>query len=276
MTITMKAPVSARPSGIGRLAQSLKGVILHRRWLAFLIVLAVWQLIAMGTKSSLLPTPWRVAGSMWEILISGLFFRHMSDSLQRIGIGFVSAMFIGTAIGVAMGARRFWDKFFQDVVVLMLSLPGLIYALLSVMIFGLGTTAPVVAILCAAYPFITVNIREGVKVINKELLDMSRAFRVERWKVLRQVVLPSLLPFFLVATRVGFTIAWKVSVLTEVYGASSGVGYMIRVNFQMFRLRDIIAWGLLFGGVMMLIEYGILLPAERYFARWRPKIDKVI
>jgi len=44
----------------------------------------------------------------------------------------------------------------------------------------------------------------------------------------------------------------------------------------MFRLRGILAWGLLFGAVMLLIEYGILVPAERYFARWRPKVEKVI
>jgi NitT/TauT family transport system permease protein len=185
-------------------------------------------------------------------------------------------MVIGTALGVLMGSRRFWEQCFQDVLVVMISLPGLVYALLSVIVFGLGLAAPVLAIVAASVPFVAVNIREGVKSVDKDLLDMGRAYRVRDGKVLRQIVMPSLLPFVMAAIRIGFTIAWKVSVLTEVFGATSGIGYMIRVSFQLFRIRHIMAWGLLFGGVMLLIEYGILIPAERYFARWRPKVEKVI
>jgi NitT/TauT family transport system permease protein len=254
----------------------LRGFFLHRRWLAFLLVLGVWQLIVMRMTTSLFPTPVRVAESMVDIVGSGLFLEHLGPSFLRIGIGFAAAMLLGTVVGVLMGSRRFWEQFFQDIIVVGLSLPGLIYALLSVIIFGLSLTAPVMAILVASYPFIAVNIREGVKAIDKELIDMSRVYRVDRQKVLRQVILPSLVPFIFSAIRVGFTIAWKVSVLTEVFGANSGVGYMMRVDFQLFKLRGILAWGLLFGGVMLLIEYGILLPVERRFARWRPKMEKVI
>lgn len=270
------SPARPQSAWARRLGETLRRFFLHRRWLAFFLVLLVWQLITMRMTSGLFPTPFRVAEAMYDIVATGLFFENIGDSFLRIGIGFVAAMLLGTAVGVLMGSRRFWEQFFQDVLVVGLSLPGLIYALLSVIIFGLGLTAPVVAIVAASYPFIAVNIREGVKSIDKELIDMARAYRVERQKVLRQVILPSLMPFIFAAIRVGFTIAWKVSVLTEVFGASSGVGYMMRVDFQLFKIRGIMAWGLLFGGVMLLIEYGILLPAERHFARWRPRMEKVI
>ncbi|MEJ2555246.1 MAG: ABC transporter permease [Anaerolineae bacterium] len=270
------SPARPESAWAGRLGEALRRFFLHRRWIAFFLVLLAWQVITMRMTSGLFPTPFRVAEAMYNIVATGLFFEHIGDSFLRIGIGFVAAMLLGTAVGVLMGSRRFWEQFFQDVLVVGLSLPGLIYALLSVIIFGLGLTAPVMAILVASYPFIAVNIREGVKAIDKELIDMTRAYRVEQQKVLRQVILPSLMPFIFAAIRVGFTIAWKVSVLTEVFGASSGVGYMMRVDFQLFRIRGIMAWGLLFGGVMLLIEYGILLPAERHFARWRPRMEKVI
>lgn len=270
------SPARPQSAWAGRLGEALRRFFLHRRWLAFFLVLLVWQVITMRMTSGLFPTPFRVAEAMYDIVATGLFFENIGDSFLRIGIGFVAAMLLGTAVGVLMGSRRFWEQFFQDVIVVGLSLPGLIYALLSVIIFGLGLTAPVVAILVASYPFIAVNIREGVKAIDKELIDMTRAYRVEQQKVLRQVILPSLMPFIFAAIRVGFTIAWKVSVLTEVFGASTGVGYMMRVDFQLFKIRGMMAWGLLFGGVMLLIEYGILLPAERHFARWRPRMEKVI
>ena len=85
--------------------------------------------------------------------------------------------------------------------------------------------------------------------------------------MVRKVILPSLLPFIMAAIRVGFTIAWKVAVLTEVFGASSGIGYQLRYNFQLFSMRTMVAWALLFGAVMLVIEYGILVPAENHLAR---------
>jgi NitT/TauT family transport system permease protein len=265
-----------QPAWPKRIARSLRRFFLHRRWLAFLLVLVAWQVVAMRMTSGLFPAPLGVAQATYEILVSGLFFEQLVDSFLRIGIGFTGAMVVGTVLGILMGSRRFWERLFQDVLVVLISLPGLIYALLSVIIFGLGLAAPVMAIMVASVPFVAVNIREGVKSINKELLDMGRAYRVREGKVLRQIVMPSLLPFVMAAVRIGFTIAWKVSVLTEVFGATTGIGYMMRVNFQLFKIRHIMAWGLLFGGVMLLIEYGILIPAERYFARWRPKVEKVI
>ena len=261
---------------VGQTLSILRQIIFSYRWLALIIILAIWQGIALTVDIGLLPTPMKVIVSGWELLTSSLFFRELGNSLVRIVIGFGAGMLLGIIVGVLMGARRFWDDFFQDLVVLGLSLPGLIYALLSVMIFGLGLTAPVVAILLAAYPFVAVNIREGVKAIDKELLDMSRVYLVDRSRMVRKVILPSLLPFIMAAIRVGFTVAWKVAVLTEVFGASSGIGYQLRFNFQLFSMRNMVAWALLFGAVMLVIEYGILVPAENYFARWRPKVKEVI
>lgn len=266
----------AQSTRSGQTLSLLTQVIFSYRWLALIIIVALWQGIAIVVDIGLLPTPGKVVGAGWELLTTGLFFRELGNSLVRIVIGFAVAMLLGIIVGILMGARRFWDEFFQDLVVLGLSLPGLIYALMCVMIFGLGLLAPVMAILLAAYPFVAVNIREGVKAIDKELLDMSRAYLVDRWRVVRQIILPSLLPFIMAAIRVGFTIAWKVAVLTEVFGSSSGIGYQLRYNFQLFSMRTMVAWALLFGAVMLVIEYGILVPAENHFARWRPKVKEVI
>jgi NitT/TauT family transport system permease protein len=260
-----------------RFVKSIKKIILHKGWLAILLVLAVWELISILLGGhGLVPSPARTATTIWGVLVSGEFFVQLGDSMVRLLIGFVLAMTLGMIVGVLMGSRWFWNEFFKDVVILGLSLPGLVYALLSVVIFGTTLLAPVMAILFASYPFIAVNIREGVKALDKDLLDMTRAYKIGKWKVVRQVIIPSLLPHILAAIRTGFTIAWKASVLTEVFGATSGIGYMIRFNFQMFAVRGILAWSLLFGGVMVIIEYGILVPAERHFARWRPNISEVV
>lgn len=259
-----------------RIAEFVRNAVLNMRWVTFLVILIVWQLLATASGTGLIPTPARVVDVMWEALSTGLFFEHLAISLVRILSGFVIALLIGSIVGVLMGAAWFWDEFFQDIVILGLSLPGLVYALLSVVVFGLGLTAPIVAIVAASFPFVAVNIREGVRALEKDLVDMSRSYQVPKSRLIRQVILPSLVPFFFAAVRVGFTIAWKVSVLTEVVGATNGIGYMIGISFDSFSVRGIVGWALLFGAVMLMIEYLILLPAERHFARWRPTVKQVI
>jgi NitT/TauT family transport system permease protein len=267
---------TAQPNWARQLAESLRGFFLHRRWITFLVIGVVWQVTAMITNIGLFPTPITVITTSWQYVVTGLFFRELGISMLRIILGFSVALLLGTIVGILMGSRRFWDEFFQDFVILGLSLPGLIYALLCVMVFGIGMTAPVMAIILATYPFVAVNIREGVKAIDKELLDMSQVYTVDRWRLVRQLILPSLLPFALAAIRVGFTVAWKVSVLTEVFGGDSGIGYQMRVDFASFRVRGVLGWGILFGLVMLAIEYGLLVPAEQHFARWRAKVKEVI
>ena len=259
-----------------RFLHSLKRFILSPRWLSVIILLIAWELLAIYRDTRVIPRLERIYIELSHILFSGLFFEHLYASMVRILAGFTVAMLVGTIVGILMGSRRSWDEFFRDVVLFGLALPGLIYALVSVMLFGLSIMASIVAITATSYPFIAINIREGVRSIDKDLLDMGRAYRVNRDKVVRKIILPSLLPFFLAAIRIGFSIAWKVTTLVEVFGTTNGVGWQIRASFDVYSVHGMLAWALLFGAVMLAIEYGILLPIERYFGRWRPKADQVI
>jgi NitT/TauT family transport system permease protein len=148
--------------------------------------------------------------------------------------------------------------------------------LLAIMVLGIGLAAPVTAIALASLPFVAVNVREGVKSVDKQLLDMCSVYRIDRPRLIRRVIVPTLMPFIMAAVRIGFTVAWKVAVLTEVFGASTGIGYQMRYQFGIFSVRGIVAWALLFGIVRLVIEYGALIPLERYFDRWRPQVKKVI
>ena len=175
-----------------------------------------------------------------------------------------------------MGSRRTWNEFLHDLVVFGLALPGLVYALIAVMLFGQALWAPVLAIVLTSYPFIAVNVREGIIALDKNLLDMAKTYRIKKRKQLLKIIIPSLLPFIFSGIRLGFSMSWKVNTLVEVFGSTNGVGWQIRASFDTYSVHGMLAWTLIFGGTMLLIEYRILTPAERYFSRWRPKIDGVI
>ena len=277
MAVVAESPrndVDSRP--LKQVLQSLKDFWISPRWLAASLFIGAWHVTSVLMDTRVVPPPANVFRLMWKILSTGLFFEHLGASLVRIMSGFVVCLVIGTVVGVIMGSRRSWEAFFKDLVILGLTMPGLIYGLLSVMFFGLSLMAPIVAVSAGTYPFVAVSIREGVRALDKDLLDMGRVYHVPRRKVVTQIILPALLPFFLSAIRTGFAIAWKISTLVEVFGAQSGVGYMIRSGFDAFSVTQIAAWSLLFGGVMLGIEYGILDPANRYLARWRPKVGRMI
>jgi NitT/TauT family transport system permease protein len=98
---------------------------------------------------------------------------------------------------------------------------------------------------------------------------MSKAYHRTERQIRRDVVVPSVLPFIFAGVRLSFSLAWKVGTLTEVFGASRGIGFQIRRNFQLFNMPAVIAWVLLFVLFMLAIERLVLVRIERRMFRWR-------
>lgn len=245
-----------------------------QRWLprivGYILVLGVWQ-FASGriVDAFTLPSPTTMVVEMWDIIQSGLFLTHFGSTLRKIAIGFSLAFVVGMLIGVAM-ARPWADAFFRDWVIGFLNTPGLVFALVATIIFGLSGVGPIVAILVTSFPFVTVNIAEGVKAIPKDLIDMGKAFNVSEMRRVRHILVPFLAPYTFAALRYGFSIAWKIATLTEVFGSSSGIGYMIRLEQQQFNIRAMLSWIFFFFIFALLLEALLQMGMRRYF-RWRPE-----
>lgn len=247
-----------------------------REWIArgagYVLFLVVWQLVATFLlEPYILPSPLRVLAEMWDIVATGVFWQHFLATTIRLAIGFVIAFVLGVGVGVAMGRSRYWDDFFRDYVTLTLTTPGLVFALVCAMVFGLSPLGPIVAIVLTSLPHVTVNVVEGVRAIPADLLDMASAYRVQRSDRLRHVVIPAVAPFLFTAVRYGFAIAWKITALTELFGSSSGVGFKIRTEFTLFSITGVLAWTFFLVGLALIAERLILRRIEIRFFRWRPK-----
>lgn len=244
------------------------------RILGYLLVLGLWFLVSGRLEDTfILPSPTRMLAAMWEIIDTGVFWVHFSATLQKIAIGFSLAFVVGMAIGVAM-ARPWIDAFFRDWIVSILNTPGLVFALVATMVFGFHPLGPISAIVVTSFPFVTINIVEGVQAIPKDLVDMGRAFNVAELRRVRQIVIPFLAPYTFAALRYGFSIAWKIATLTELFGGSSGIGFMIRREFDLFSMPGMLAWILLFCGFALLLEALLQYGMRRYF-RWRPEVAPI-
>ncbi len=232
-------------------------------------MLVVWQAIAWFFPPSLLPGPIPVFEKVWEIFASGKFFIHMAQTLLRVVGGFLLAFLVSIGLGIFMGVSRMAERFFEPEIVVGLTIPSLAWAVIALMWFGIGELAPIFTIFVVLLPLITVNISQGAKALDHEVIEMAQAFRASRSMVIRHVVIPQLVPYLLGATRFGLSLAWKVTVIAEMLGLSGGIGYMIHYSFGIFSMVEVFAWTIAFILVMLALEYGMLKPLEARITGWR-------
>jgi NitT/TauT family transport system permease protein len=240
--------------------------------LAVASVAAVWWMLYM-LYPRLLPSPASTVQEAIRLISDGTFVFHMYQSLRRVFVGSLIAMFFSVGIGIYMGTVIAGERFFQPLVVLGLTIPGLMWALIAVMLFGINEFSPYFAVTVTIFPMLVINIWAGVKSLDKELMDMSHVFHFTKWMKIAQVILPQLVPNIFAATRYGLGLAWKVVVVVEMFGTSNGVGYQVMKSYQVFNMEGVIAWTLTFVLAMIVIEYGIINFAERRLTAWRPKVD---
>lgn len=263
------APEAAPRAGLGVLE---RGASWLPRLAGYLAFFAVWTWASGNLVSAaLLPSPLDILGEMAEIVRAGDLWIHFGSTIRKIFIGYTIAYVLGVAVGIAM-ARRWWDGFFRDWVVMLLTTPGLVFALLAAMVFGFSPVGPIWAIVVTSFPFVTINVAEGVKALPKDLFDMARAFEVEAARRIRHVVLPFLAPYLFAALRYGFSIAWKIVTLTELFGSSRGIGFMMRTEFQLFNITGLLSWIFFFFAFALILEKIVLQRAERRFFRWRQSL----
>jgi NitT/TauT family transport system permease protein len=242
------------------------------RVLGYVTVLGLWQ-YASGRwmRATLLPAPTRIVETFGEIWESGDMPAAFQATLGRIAVGFGISFVVGLAVGILM-QNRWLEGFFRDAVLIGITTPGLIWALITAIIFGNRTAGPLIAVVLTTFALITVNVHEGVKALPKDLIDMSKAFRVGVVKRNRQIVIPHLAPYIFTGVRFGFSIAWKIVVLTEVFASSTGIGFELRVAQQLFQLDAFLTWILAFYVLALFLEKVVLEQFERRFFRWRREV----
>jgi NitT/TauT family transport system permease protein len=273
------APITSRErTAEGRWAEQQRAAR-KQKWLWRLMGYAgfilFWEFLSnFMVAQYILPTPQTVLKAVWQIIVSGEFVRNFGATLITIAIGYSIAFVIGTIIAILMGRYQWWEGYFGNWVTASMNTPGLVFALVCAIIFGLGSEGPLVAVVITTFSFVTVNIAEGVKHVPNELIRMGRAFDVSGRKVQKDIMIPFLAPYFFTALRYGFSTAWKIATLTEVIVGTKGIGFMMRREFQNFNLAGYLAWVFLFFAFALFLERFVLQRQIDRFFRWRPEVSK--
>lgn len=211
----------------------------------------------------------------WDIrvwvqrVIQGEMAPAVGVTLLRVAYAFTIAMILGTITGILMGRSKALDTFFDGWLVLGLNMPALVVGILCYVWFGLNEWALVTAVVINKWPMVAVTVREGARAVDRELLQVAGAFRVPRHITLSKIYLPQLYPYIMAAARGGLALIWKIILVYELLGLSSGVGFQLRLYFSLFDIKSILAYAFAFIGVVLCIEIFLMRPIERRMTAWR-------
>jgi len=265
-TETLRLPASRsgglfRSRAVARVGLSLLGAA---SFIGLWAALSEWAF-----EPFVLPSPFAVVDNMGVLIGEGLVGEAFLKSLQKTLMGWAAAVAIGIPIGLLMGRYRYARAFFHDFVYVLSNVPLVVYAVISLVVFGISDIGPAFVVMLLVLPAVSINVAAGVASADQGLLAMSRAFGRTGPAVTRWVIVPAVLPFLLAAARVSFADSWKLEALTETFGSASGVGFQIHKAFTTFSVLDALSWMMFFVIFVIVIERVLLAPAERRVFAWR-------
>ncbi len=234
------------------------------------LVVALWWGAVLASGSVIFPTPGQVFAGLAELAADGSLWDHIGASLLRVATGFAMAVTVAVPLGLWMGRVDAVYRALNPLFQMLRPISPIAWIPLTILWFGVGDASPVFLIfLAAVFPMI-VQTAAGVHAIERRYLDAARNFGVPRGTVLRQVVVPAVLPEIVVGMRIGLGVAWLVVVAAEMIAPRSGLGYLIIDARNAGNRYDLVVAGMLVIGVIgLLLDLGMRRLERHRLVGWR-------
>jgi NitT/TauT family transport system permease protein len=232
-------------------------------------VLLAWSFLSWRYGAYVLPSPRSVFSGFGAIVTSGEIWRHTGASLARIAVGFGAAVLLALVLGLAAFLSRLARSVVHDVVTVLNSTSVFVWIVISLIWFGLSNWAPIFTTFMITLPVVAANIVEGVENVDRRLLEMGDVYRLGGGEKFRAIVIPSTLPYLLAGMKVGFGLALKVSVVAEIFGVTSGIGYIMNYSREILATQMVFVWALVMILIMMATDALVFDAISRRLARWR-------
>ena len=250
-------------TGLARWTRPALGLLLP-------LVLALgWELAVRAGLGSgrLVPPPSRIYAVLDELARSGELLRHVTATLLRVVAGFGLGTLVGTLLGAVAGystlARRLIDPSLQG----MRAVPSIAWIPLFILWLGIFETSKVALIAVGVFFPIYLGVMGAVMSVDRKIVEVGRIFRLSGTQMVRRILLPAVLPSYVIALRSGLGLGWMFVIAAEFMGASEGLGYLLIDGQQLGKPDEIVAAILAFavlGKTTDWIVVGITAP----FLRW--------
>jgi NitT/TauT family transport system permease protein len=232
------------------------------------IVLAAWWMLAQRLPPIVLPDPWSVAKALAMLFYDPESLQHIAAT----GIRVIGSVVLATVIAAVLAGLAYYVPVLQDVVLLRIqpflgAMPSVGWAIVGLIWFKVSDFTVVFIQVAILVPFCLINFTQGMRELDAELIEMGRSFTRSRRLVFTKLIVPLLLPYAVASLRIAYGVCWKIALVSELFGADTGLGY---VMLQAQMLSDVttviatcLAIVLLFGAG----DYFVLRPLSRIVTR---------
>lgn len=237
--------------------------------LGFLVLLLIgWTLASQFIPRNLIPTPLATLAAAQRLAAEPRLWTSIGESLTVYGLGFALAILVAVPIGVLMGGFRPLGKTLDIYVNALAATPRVAFIPLIIVLLGLGVQAKVFIVFLGAAMPILLNTYAGVLAANDELVEMARSVGASRWRIFTRITVPGAMPFIVVGLRVGATIGLINTVVAELYTAVKGLGGLLAVYGNTFRMAEYFVIVLILATVGVIVTE-LLRHLQQRLERWR-------
>src|SRR5918992_5457810 len=212
--------------------------------LLFMLCLgAAWELIgqAQWINPLVVPPLSKILRVFSELSWSGQIPLQIIVSLKRAAIGYLFAALVFIPLGILMGLSQRVYRMFEVVIELLRPVPPPVVIPVAMLFFGLEDEMKIFVILFSCAWPILLNTIDGVRNVDRVLLDTARTFGLPQRKIIWQVILPASLPQIMTGLRVSLPIMLILVVISEMVGSTDGIGYFILDSQRRFRVAQMYA-----------------------------------
>jgi NitT/TauT family transport system permease protein len=221
----------------------------------FAVFFLLWGVATLGgfVDRTFLADPLTMLVSGWRLLVVHGFYMDIGVTIWRVFGGFVIAAALGVPLGMAMGAYKPVEAFFEPFVSFARYLPASAFIPLLILWAGIGETQKLMVIFIGCFFQIVLMVAVTVGSTRRDLVEAAYTLGARAGGIVRRVLLPSSAPDIAEALRLVLGWAWTYVIVAELIGASSGIGHMITDSQALLDTGQII-FGIVVIGVVGLVS----------------------
>ena len=243
----------------------------------FLLLLA-WEIVPYVFTlprglSLFFTTPTQVASAFVELIAKNQIQHNFYVSSVEFLLGLGLAIIVGLPLGLITGRWRVIDDMVDPFVTALNATPRLIFLPLFMIWFGIGMGSKVMIVFTGALFPLLINTYEGVKNVDRVLVNVVRSFGAREWQIMKTVVLPNSVPYIVVGLRLAIGRAILGVVVGEFFGASEGLGFMIASAATNYKVDVVFVGVAIFMGLSLILTLSVK-KIETNLNRWRPEAVK--
>jgi sulfonate transport system permease protein len=241
-----------------------------RRVVGPLAVILLWQVVcSAGVFTSYeVASPLAVFDAGRQLAEQGVLLPNLLISLRRVAEGLGLGIAIGVVLAVLSGLFRIGEDLLDPVVQAARAVPILGLVPLAIIWFGVGEMPKIFLIALGSTFAIYINTFAGIRGVDTKLVEAGETFGLDRWGLVRKIILPGALPNFLIGLRLALVGSWLIVIVAEEINAQSGLGYLI-MQAQTTDRTDIMMLGLAIYAILGLLADAMVRLLERRLLTWR-------